>query len=99
MLGEQVGVATLPIVAGQTPVEIAKRALRTPRRLGGYDVVILDTAGRAAHRRALMLEMREIKAAIRAARNPARRRRADRPGRGQHRAAPSTSASASPASC
>ena len=45
VLGQQTGVATLPIVAGQTPVQIAARA-KEAGRLGGYDVVILDTAGR-----------------------------------------------------
>jgi signal recognition particle subunit SRP54 len=44
-LGEQAGVATLPIVAGQQPVDIAKRAMQAAR-LGGFDVVLLDTAGR-----------------------------------------------------
>ncbi len=44
-LGEQAGVATLPIVAGQQPVDIAKRAMQAAR-LGGYDIVLLDTAGR-----------------------------------------------------
>ena len=62
VLGEQVGVATLPIVAGQTPVDIARRAL-TAARLGGYDVVMLDTAGRTHIDEPLMLEMAEIKAA------------------------------------
>ena len=59
VLGEQVGVATLPIVAGQTPVEIAKRAM-TAGRLGGYDVVLLDTAGRTHVDEPLMLEMAAI---------------------------------------
>jgi signal recognition particle subunit SRP54 len=62
VLGEQVGVATLPLVAGQTPVEIAKRAMNAGR-LGGYDVVMLDTAGRTHIDEPLMLEMAEIKAA------------------------------------
>ncbi len=62
VLGEQVGVATLPIVAGQTPVDIARRAL-TAARLGGYDIVMLDTAGRTHVDEPLMLEMAEIKAA------------------------------------
>ncbi|MDH5411459.1 MAG: signal recognition particle receptor subunit alpha, partial [Alphaproteobacteria bacterium] len=44
-LGEQAGVATLPIVAGQQPVDIATRAMQAAR-LGGFDVVMLDTAGR-----------------------------------------------------
>jgi signal recognition particle subunit SRP54 len=62
VLGEQVGVATLPIVAGQQPVEIARRAMNAGR-LGGYDVVMLDTAGRTHIDEPLMLEMAEIKAA------------------------------------
>src|SRR4051812_2502268 len=44
VLGRDVSVDTLPIVAGQQPVQIAKRALEAGR-LGGYDVVLLDTAG------------------------------------------------------
>src|SRR5215470_7811440 len=42
VLGTQVSVDTLPIVEGQTPVQIAGRALQAGR-LGGYDVVLLDT--------------------------------------------------------
>ena len=45
VLGKQVGVETLPIVAGQSAVQIARRALEAAR-LGGFDVVMLDTAGR-----------------------------------------------------
>ncbi len=45
ILGTQIGVDTLPIQPGQDPVAIAKRAM-TQARLGGYDVVMLDTAGR-----------------------------------------------------
>src|SRR3546814_2174909 len=37
ILGEQTGVATLPVVAGQMPVDLAKRALQAAK-LGGYDV-------------------------------------------------------------
>ncbi len=44
-LGKQIGVDVLPIVAGQLPQEIAKRAMSTAR-LSGHDVLILDTAGR-----------------------------------------------------
>src|SRR5690606_789471 len=61
-LGEQTGVATLPVVAGQTPVEIARRAVQAAK-LGGHDVVILDTAGRTHIDEPLMAEMAEIKAA------------------------------------
>ena len=65
-LATQAGVPSLPIVAGQTPVEIARRAMDTGRR-EGFDVVILDTAGRLSIDQALMDEVR----AIRAETNPA----------------------------
>ncbi|MBM3509724.1 MAG: signal recognition particle protein [Alphaproteobacteria bacterium] len=55
VLGEQAGVPTLPIIAGEMPVDIARRAL-TAARLGGYDVVLLDTAGRLHVDEALMAE-------------------------------------------
>jgi len=45
ILGTQIGVDTLPIVKGEDPVTIAKRA-KTQAAMGGYDVYILDTAGR-----------------------------------------------------
>ncbi|MCX7899894.1 MAG: signal recognition particle receptor subunit alpha, partial [Methylocystis sp.] len=45
VLGRQVGVDTLPIIGGQTPIQITKRAMDAAR-LQGYDVVLLDTAGR-----------------------------------------------------
>ncbi|WP_102960692.1 signal recognition particle protein [Mangrovicella endophytica] len=61
VLGEQTGVASLPIVAGQGPVDIASRAAQAAR-LGGYDVLILDTAGRTHIDEPLMAEMAEIKA-------------------------------------
>ncbi len=62
VLGRQVGVETLPIVAGQTPVQIARRAEQAAR-LQGFDVVLLDTAGRTHIDEALMAEMVEIKEA------------------------------------
>ncbi|MBB3772246.1 signal recognition particle subunit SRP54 [Angulomicrobium tetraedrale] len=61
-LGKQVNVATLPIVAGQSAVQIARRAMEAAR-LGGYDVVMLDTAGRVTLDEALMAEVAEVKAA------------------------------------
>src|SRR3954452_6871856 len=64
VLGRQVGVDTLPIVAGQTPVQIARRA-EEAARLQGYDVVLLDTAGRTHIDEPLMAEMAEIKTASR----------------------------------
>jgi signal recognition particle subunit SRP54 len=60
VLGQQVGVETLPIMAGQSPVQIAKRALDAGR-LGGYDVVLLDTAGRVTLDEAMMTEAAEVK--------------------------------------
>ena len=60
-LGEQVHVPTLPIIVGQTPVDIATRAVQAAK-LGGQDVVILDTAGRTHIDEPLMVEMAEIKA-------------------------------------
>ncbi len=59
ILGEQISVATLPIVAGQQPVEIAKRAMQAAK-LQGYDVLMLDTAGRLHVDQALMDEMRAV---------------------------------------
>jgi signal recognition particle subunit SRP54 len=59
VLGRQAEVATLPIVAGQTPVEIARRALNAAR-LQGYDVLLLDTAGRLHVDQALMDEMKAV---------------------------------------
>lgn len=60
-LGEQIGVDTLPIVAGQSPIEITDRALRDART-GGYDVLMLDTAGRTHIDEELMEETAQIKA-------------------------------------
>jgi signal recognition particle subunit SRP54 len=64
VLGRQVGVDTLPIVPGQDPVAIAKRA-ESVARLQGYDVVLLDTAGRTHIDEPLMAEMAEIRDAAR----------------------------------
>jgi signal recognition particle subunit SRP54 len=66
VLGRQTDVDTLPIVAGQQPVDIAKRALQSAK-LQGYDIVMLDTAGRLHVDDQLMSEMK----AVAAASNPA----------------------------
>lgn len=60
VLGTQIGVATLPIIAGQKPVEIAKRALDTARK-EVFDIVILDTAGRLAIDDDLMAEAAAVR--------------------------------------
>ena len=58
-LGTQVDVATLPIVAGQQPVDIARRAM-SAAKLQAYDVLLLDTAGRTSIDQALMDEMKAV---------------------------------------
>ncbi|UYY77730.1 signal recognition particle protein [Sphingomonas sp. R1] len=59
VLGTQTEVATLPIVTGQQPVDIARRALQSAK-LQGFDVVMLDTAGRLHVDQALMDEMKAV---------------------------------------
>ncbi|MEJ2015604.1 MAG: signal recognition particle protein [Limibacillus sp.] len=66
LLGLQASVATLPIVPMENPVMITRRALQTAAR-EGYDVVLLDTAGRLAIDEELMAEV----AAVRDAAQPA----------------------------
>ncbi|MBF5088694.1 signal recognition particle protein [Novosphingobium sp. NBM11] len=61
VLGEQVGVATLPIIVGQQPVDIATRALHAAK-LQAVDVLLLDTAGRLHVDAALMDEMKAVAA-------------------------------------
>ena len=60
VLAEQVGVTGLPIIMGQKPTQIATRAMETARR-EGYDVVILDTAGRLHVDDELMAELAEVR--------------------------------------
>lgn len=59
VLGTQTEVTTLPIVAGQQPVDIAKRAMQSAK-LQGFDVLMLDTAGRLHVDQALMDEMKAV---------------------------------------
>jgi signal recognition particle subunit SRP54 len=60
VLARQVEVASLPVVAGEKPVAIARRALDVGRR-EGYDVVILDTAGRLHIDEPLMQEVAAVR--------------------------------------
>ncbi|THH35086.1 signal recognition particle protein [Aliishimia ponticola] len=60
ILGMQIGVDTLPIVKGEDPVAIAKRA-KTQASLGGYDVYMLDTAGRLSIDEELMAQVEAIR--------------------------------------
>lgn len=59
-LGKQISVDTLPIVVGEKPLEITKRALAEAKR-GVYDLLILDTAGRLQIDEVLMQEVAEVK--------------------------------------
>ncbi len=59
VLGTQVDVATLPIIQGQQPVDIARRALESAK-LQNADVLLLDTAGRLHVDEALMAEMKAV---------------------------------------
>ncbi len=59
VLGEQTGVDTLEIIKDQSTIDITKRAMNEAR-LGGYDIVMLDTAGRLAIDEALMKEVAEV---------------------------------------
>jgi len=60
VLGQQIGVDTLPIVAGQSATDIAKRA-KQQATLGGYDVYMLDTAGRLSINDELMAEVEAVR--------------------------------------
>lgn len=60
-VAKQAGVASLPIIEGQSPQEITQRAMKTAR-LEGYDVLLLDTAGRLQIDDDLMSELEEVKA-------------------------------------
>src|SRR5438309_484163 len=62
VLGRQANVETLPVVSGQQPVDIARRALQSAK-LQGYDIVMLDTAGRLHVDDQLMGEMKAVAAA------------------------------------
>ncbi|WP_439552267.1 signal recognition particle protein [Falsiroseomonas sp.] len=62
-LADQAEVTGLPIIAGQTPRQIAERAMDVGRR-ELYDIVILDTAGRLAIDEALMAEVADVKAFV-----------------------------------
>src|SRR5690349_23632680 len=60
VLGRETQVATLPVVEGQSPTQIARRAIEAAK-LGAYDVVMLDTAGRTTLDDAMMSEATEVK--------------------------------------
>jgi signal recognition particle subunit SRP54 len=59
VLGQQISVPILPIVDGQNPVDIAKRAMQAAK-LQGFDIILLDTAGRMHVDEALMAEVQAV---------------------------------------
>ena len=63
VLGRETQVDTLPVVEGQSPPQIARRAIEAAK-LGGYDVVMLDTAGRTTLDDVMMSEATEVKRAV-----------------------------------
>jgi signal recognition particle subunit SRP54 len=63
VLGRDAQIDTLPVVDGQTPSQIARRAIEAAK-LGGYDVVMLDTAGRTTLDDAMMSEATEVKRSV-----------------------------------
>ena len=63
-LGERCAVATLPVIPGETADAIAGRAMGTARR-EGYDVVLIDTAGRLTVDEAMMAEAEAVRDAVR----------------------------------
>lgn len=60
MLAAKIGVDALPVVKGEKPEEITRRALAEGKK-GGYDVIILDTAGRLHIDEELMNEVINVK--------------------------------------
>lgn len=60
ILAQQTGAGSVPIVAGQQPLEITRRALEIARK-EGYDVLILDTAGRLSIDEELMQEVAAVR--------------------------------------
>ena len=84
VLGKQAGIDTLPIVFGERPPAIARRAMRIAAR-EGYDIVFIDTAGRLAIDREMMEEAAAAARSGEAGRIAAGRRCDDGPGRRQHR--------------
>jgi signal recognition particle subunit SRP54 len=66
ILARQADVGSLPILMGEKPVAIARRAMETGRR-EGYDVVILDTAGRLHIDDVLMAEVADVRDAVKPA--------------------------------
>ena len=63
LLGEQNNILTLPIVEGQQPLDICRRAL-SAANLNGAEVIIFDTAGRTQIDLQMMSEIKQIEQTI-----------------------------------
>ncbi len=63
LLGEQNNILTLPIVEGQQPLDICRRAL-SAANLNGSEVIIFDTAGRTQIDLQMMSEIKQIEQTI-----------------------------------
>jgi signal recognition particle subunit SRP54 len=63
ILGQSVAINSLAIIEGQNPIDITKRAIQESK-LGGYDVVIYDTAGRLHIDQVMMAELSEVKSLV-----------------------------------
>ncbi len=83
VLGREAQIDTLPIVEGQLPPQDRPSARSRPPKLGGYDVVMLDTAGRTTLDDDMMNEATEVRRAVGPHEVAAGRRCAHRPGRRQ----------------
>jgi signal recognition particle subunit SRP54 len=59
-LGEQCSIQTLPIIEGQLPIDICKRAM-SAANLSGSDIILFDTAGRTQIDLHMMNEIKQIK--------------------------------------
>lgn len=62
-LGKQIGVETLPVTPDEKPLDIAARAMSEGRK-GGFDIVMLDTAGRLHLDEGMMAEVAAVKKAV-----------------------------------
>ena len=69
-LAEQTGVYALPVIKGEKPAETTRRAISEGRK-GGFDVIILDSAGRLHIDEELMNEVVEVKKNCQSGRNAA----------------------------
>ena len=63
LLGEQNNIITLPVIEGQLPADICRRAL-SAANLNGSEVILFDTAGRTQIDLQMMSEIKQIEGII-----------------------------------